>query len=90
MSVPSTVVIQNGAASANFTVTGQDDAIADGAQSVTITASAVGHGQASDTVLVTDDDGGGGGPIDDHGDNAAASTMVAVPSQILGAATEEA
>jgi VCBS repeat-containing protein len=54
--VPSTVTIPDGADSAVFTVTGVDDAVVDGTQTVTITASASGHTSDSATVVVTDDD----------------------------------
>jgi len=54
--VPSTVTIDDGADSAIFTVTGVDDAVVDGPQTVTITASASGHTNGTDTVEVTDDD----------------------------------
>ena len=56
-SVPATVTILDGEASATFTVTGVDDAIVDGAQAVTITASAGGYADGADSVSVTDDDG---------------------------------
>jgi len=54
--VPSTVTIPDGADSAMFTVTGVDDTVVDGTQTVTITASAAGYTSYSATVVVTDDD----------------------------------
>jgi len=54
--VPSTVTIPDGADSAVFTVTGVDDAVVDGTQTVTITASASGYTSGTDTLDVTDDD----------------------------------
>ncbi|MCA9081919.1 MAG: hypothetical protein KDA58_15265, partial [Planctomycetaceae bacterium] len=54
--VPATVTILNGQTSAEFTITGVDDAIADGTQTVNISASAGGFTGGSDSVDVTDDD----------------------------------
>ena len=54
--VPSTVTIPDGASFATFTVTGADDAVVDGTQTVTITASASGYTNGVDIVDVTDDD----------------------------------
>jgi len=54
--VPSSIVISNGQNSAVFTVTAQDDALADGAQEVTITATATGHISDADTITVEDDE----------------------------------
>ncbi|MEZ5940528.1 MAG: SdrD B-like domain-containing protein [Planctomycetaceae bacterium] len=54
--VPASVTILDGQASANFTVTGVDDAVLDGTQTVTITASAGGFIAGADTIDVTDDE----------------------------------
>jgi hypothetical protein len=82
--VPASVTIPSGSNSATFAVNAVNDTDADGAQTVTITATAIGHTSGSDTVVVLDDDGGGGGPFDDHGNNAATATPVAVPSATAG------
>ena len=51
------VTIPDGASvSPAFNITGQDDVIADGDQSVTVTGSATGHTVGSDTLIVTDDE----------------------------------
>jgi len=50
------VTIPDGQASAEFTVTAVNDNITDGSQWVTITATADGHAEGSDTIEVTDDD----------------------------------
>ena len=76
--VLSPVTIPNGSNSITFTVTAVDDTLIDGAQTVTITASVTGYTSGSDTVQVLDNEGGGG--ADDHGNNAANATPVAVPS----------
>ncbi len=57
--VPATVTIPNGSDFTTFTVTGVADAIVDGTQTVTITASAAGHAAGNDTIDVTDVDGTG-------------------------------
>ncbi|MEZ6086989.1 MAG: delta-60 repeat domain-containing protein [Pirellulaceae bacterium] len=54
--VVGSVTIAAGQASANFDINAVDDAIVDGAQTVTITASAAGHADGTDSVVVTDDD----------------------------------
>ncbi|MFC1766291.1 beta strand repeat-containing protein, partial [Planctomycetota bacterium] len=76
--VPSTVTIPNGFAFAVFTLTAVDDALMDGTQTVTITASAAGYVSDTDTIQVLDDD------ADDHGNDAASSTAIAVPSSTQG------
>lgn len=50
-------VIPANAASVNIVVNAVNDDVVDGRRSVTITATAVGHGTAMDTVVVLDDDG---------------------------------
>ncbi len=55
-SVPISVTIPAGSASATFTVTSVDDSVVDGDQTVTITASAIGFSNAKADVVVTDDD----------------------------------
>ncbi len=55
-SAPLSVTILDGEASATFTLTGVDDGDIDGAQIVTVTASAAGFSDGSDSVTVTDDD----------------------------------
>ena len=59
LTVPATVTIPAGAASATFPIDAVDNAIADGTQSVTITASAGGLSSDSATVQVTDNDTAG-------------------------------
>ena len=54
--VPAQVTIADGSDSAQFTVTGVDDQLADGDQSVTVTASAAGFSDVTDTLTVTDDE----------------------------------
>lgn len=56
VTIPSTVTIPAGASSAVFTVTGVDDELIDGLQTITITASAVNHETATASIDVTDDD----------------------------------
>ncbi|HKQ38257.1 MAG TPA: CARDB domain-containing protein, partial [Verrucomicrobiae bacterium] len=56
ISLPSSVVIPNGAASVNFTINGLNDATSDGAQEVDVTASASGFNPGSAPVTVTDID----------------------------------
>jgi hypothetical protein len=53
---PASVVIPDGDASATFSITGVDDSVFDGTQTVTITPSATGYTGVSDTVDVTDDE----------------------------------
>ncbi|MCA8996326.1 MAG: Ig-like domain-containing protein, partial [Planctomycetaceae bacterium] len=55
-SVPNAVVILAGQMSATFPITGIDDAVVDGTQTVTVTAGATGHTNGTDTVDVTDND----------------------------------
>src|SRR5690606_316689 len=55
-SVPVMVTILAGQASATFDITGVDDLIADGTQTVTITASAAGFTDGTDTLDVTDNE----------------------------------
>ncbi len=52
--VPATVTIPAGAASANFTITAVDDGIVDDTQTVLISASATGFFSGSRTILVTE------------------------------------
>ena len=52
--VPATVTIPAGQASATFGISGVDDQLADGSQSVTITAEADGYGSGAATMVVTD------------------------------------
>jgi uncharacterized repeat protein (TIGR02543 family) len=54
--VPASVTILDGQTSANFTITAQDDAVVDGSQTVTITATSVGNSDATDTIDITDDE----------------------------------
>src|SRR5258706_565753 len=54
--VPATVTIPAGQTSAEFTITGVDDAQSDGVQPATITVSAPGFIPAAKTVLVADDE----------------------------------
>jgi hypothetical protein len=55
--VVASIVIPDGqTTSAPFAITAVDDALVDGTQTVTITASAAGYADGSDTVQVTDDD----------------------------------
>jgi hypothetical protein len=54
--VPGTVTILAGASSASFTITGVDDDLLDGAQTVTITATAISFLAGSDSVAVTDNE----------------------------------
>ncbi|MEL6383707.1 MAG: Ig-like domain-containing protein [Cyanobacteria bacterium J06626_18] len=54
--VPTTVVIPAGQTSATFTVTGVDDAIADGTQTPTITATTTGFTDSTAALAITDDE----------------------------------
>ena len=54
--VPATVTIPAGQTSVTFDIDAIDDAIVDGTQTVTVTASAAGQTSGSDTLDVTDDD----------------------------------
>lgn len=55
--VPNSVTFTAGFYEVGFPLEAIDDSIADGTQTVTITASAVGHNNGSDTVDILDDDG---------------------------------
>ncbi len=57
-SVPLTVTILDGQSSANFIVTGVDDTLIDGTQTLTLTASASGFTPGQSTLDVTNDDVG--------------------------------
>ena len=52
--VPASVTIPANQPSATFTITGVDDGLADGTQSVTITVTATGYAGAAQSVAVTD------------------------------------
>ncbi|MBR57529.1 MAG: hypothetical protein CMH54_05645, partial [Myxococcales bacterium] len=54
--VPATVTILDGEASATFDIAAVDDIISDGTQAVTISATAIGYSAGSDTLLVTEKD----------------------------------
>src|SRR5690606_5721297 len=54
--VPLTVTIPAGQASVNFDIAAVDDALYDGAQAVSITASASGFNSGMETLFVLDDD----------------------------------
>jgi hypothetical protein len=54
--VPTTVMIAPGQASATFDIAAIEDAIVDGSQSVTLTASALGFSDVTTTLTVTDND----------------------------------
>ncbi|MEM7476340.1 MAG: Calx-beta domain-containing protein [Planctomycetota bacterium] len=54
--VPSQVTIPAGFYSVEFNITGQDDLISDGTQSVQVTATATDHASTSASIDVTDDD----------------------------------
>jgi hypothetical protein len=54
--VPATVTIAAGQASATFGIDAVDDSAVDGTQRVTITANAIGHSNGTDTINVNDDD----------------------------------
>ncbi|MEI6606202.1 MAG: hypothetical protein WCP35_12895 [Verrucomicrobiota bacterium] len=53
--VPATVTIRAGNTSANFSITAVNDILADGSQSVNLTASAIGYNNAVQAISVTDD-----------------------------------
>ena len=79
------VTIPVGLSAVTFTVTAQNDTVADRGETVTITASAAGYTSIGDTLQVLDDDGGGGGgTTDDHGNSSSAATSVSVPSTTSG------
>ncbi|MCB1100493.1 MAG: hypothetical protein KDN22_33325, partial [Verrucomicrobiae bacterium] len=54
--IPSTVTIAAGNASATFGITGVDDAVVDGSQNVTVTATTIGYLDGTASLQVTDDD----------------------------------
>ena len=54
--VPTTVTIRDGQSSATFAVFAVDDLIADGTQTVTVTAVASGHANGTDTINVLDNE----------------------------------
>ncbi|MEZ6131872.1 MAG: choice-of-anchor I family protein [Planctomycetaceae bacterium] len=54
--VPANVIITAGSDSNTFTIAGIDDLLVDGTQSVTISATAAGYADGSETVNVTDDE----------------------------------
>ena len=54
--VPASVQIPAGQASATFDIDAVDDIVVDGTQTVTLTAAAAGHTSGTDTLDVTDDD----------------------------------
>ena len=54
--VPATVTIPDGSTFAEFSIDAVDDPLVDGAQTVTITATAADHNGGSDTIQVTDDE----------------------------------
>jgi uncharacterized repeat protein (TIGR02543 family) len=54
--VPASVTILDGQTSANFTITAQDDAVADGTQNVTITATSAGNPDETASLDITDDE----------------------------------
>lgn len=54
-SVPATVTISAGTTSATFPITAVNDSLADGAQTLYLTASAAGYTSATQTITVTDD-----------------------------------
>jgi hypothetical protein len=66
--VPATVTILDGQTSATFAITAVDDAIVDGTQVVTITASALGFTSGSANINVTDDEVASTAFIIDNGD----------------------
>ena len=57
VTVPASVTIPAGQASATFNITAVNDAIADGTQTATITATSLGFTNGTDTIDVTDEDG---------------------------------
>ena len=54
--VPATVTIPDGAGAVPFTLTVVDDAVVDGDQQVTVTATAAGYAGGTDSLLVEDDE----------------------------------
>lgn len=56
LTVPATVTIPAGQASATFSINAVDDSVIDGTQTVTISASAAGYSSIGDTLSVTDND----------------------------------
>ncbi|RMD77241.1 MAG: hypothetical protein D6820_11780 [Lentisphaerae bacterium] len=77
LTVEKQVTIFAGSNSANFTMEAQDDIVADGPQTVTITASASGYESATAEIIVNDNEGGSndnnssddGGGTDDPSSN---------------------
>ena len=70
--VPTTITVPAGQASATFAVTAVDDSLGDGTQSVVVTASGSGFTSASAELDVTDDEGGlilslSGDVLSEHG-----------------------
>ncbi|MBT8038211.1 MAG: InlB B-repeat-containing protein, partial [Verrucomicrobiae bacterium] len=91
--VPASVTILDGNATANFTVTAQNDSLDDGTQTVTITATASGYPDATDTVDVLDDEylvsyngngnDGGTAPADGSNPYSSGSTVIVSDSGTL-------
>lgn len=54
--VASTTIVAGQTTSPSFTITGVDESVPDGIQTVTVTATAAGHNDGADTVGVVDDD----------------------------------
>ena len=75
--VPTSVTIPDGADSATFTITGADDALVDGTQTVTITGSATGFTAGDDTLDVTDDEAMNSPPSDIALDNTSVAENLA-------------
>ena len=65
--VPTSITIPAGSDSATFTVTAVDDAVLDGSQTVTITATAAGATGGTDVIEVLDDDSNNQHPVADAG-----------------------
>lgn len=74
--VPSPVMIPAGAAAVTVDLAAVDDTLADGTQTVTITASAAGFTAGSDTVQVTDDDA----DVDGDGDGVPGGIEAGAPN----------
>ena len=72
--VPATVVIADGQAVAEFTVTVLDESLLDGTKTVTFTASAAGVSDATDQLDIEDNEVGPAGIIIDDGDAGFAQT----------------
>ncbi|GAB5442847.1 MAG: hypothetical protein Fues2KO_31960 [Fuerstiella sp.] len=54
--LPASIVIPAGQSSTTFTIDAVDDAIVDGSQTVTVTATTAGHISSTDSIVVTDND----------------------------------